>query len=84
MNALSPIECDAVQASQGVAPADDGRGCRWPLWPLSSRPTHQFCGARRWPLTRWLYCEQHAKQAARLPAKGAKAGVEPEDEEAQA
>ena len=41
------------------------RGCKWPMWPHDSRPTHEYCGARR--ASNSSYCDKHKEESVRNP-----------------
>jgi len=34
-----------------------GTGCKWPMWPHASRPTHEYCDEER--VSGRAYCRQH-------------------------
>lgn len=39
------------------------RGCLWPMWPHSARPTHEYCGDRK--MSGASYCEAHQRLSIR-------------------
>lgn len=55
-----------VQPVTTSTQATTGDGCRWPLWPHASRPTHEYCGAQR-AAPGQPYCHEHSA-LARGPA----------------
>ncbi len=39
------------------------RGCLWPMWPHNTRPTHEYCNARR--VANSSYCAAHRRLSIR-------------------
>jgi len=39
------------------------RGCKWPMWPHASRPSHEYCGDHREEGS--SYCDKHRTMSIR-------------------